>query len=440
MKPDRYMDRLVRRLNELFLERDGGGIQILDEGVLLGEADALNFVGTAITATLSASTGTIDVEFTGGGGSVDTMSITASEDLAAGDLVNIHSVAGAFRVRKAKASAQGYEAYGWVDAIVLSAATATVRFLGKNAFASGLTPGPVFLSDTAGLATSTCPSGAGHVAQQVGATESATTYAFEWQPAVLLSSGTGTGTGGNTTSVTTTTNTTIIISTVVSAAWITIIGGGGGGKSSTAASAVGGAGGGSAEYCLNMLIPLTPGETITVNIGPGGLGGTAGAAGSDGGVTSVVTAGGTYSVLGGKGAPSTTGGAGGGPRGGAAGGAGNPGGTGVMGTAETPCHFGGGGAGGAGDAASRNGGPGAGSAGTLLGGVGGTATVNGAGGGGGAASIWGLGGAGGGANAPGVAAAASAYGAGGGGGGGNNASSQAGGAGAPGYFALFYVN
>ena len=65
MKPDRYMDRLVRRLNELFREFSGT-ISLEDEGVYLGEVDTLNFVGGAVTATIDSNgIGVITITGTG---------------------------------------------------------------------------------------------------------------------------------------------------------------------------------------------------------------------------------------------------------------------------------------------------------------------------------------------------------------------------------------
>src|SRR5689334_14485391 len=113
--PDSYQDRLRRRLNELFLEFDGGTVSIFDEGTYIGEADGMNFVGTAVTATQSTTlpTGVYDITVTGGGGgTIPTMSVIASEALAPGDYVNVYNASGSARARKAKASAAGYEAFG----------------------------------------------------------------------------------------------------------------------------------------------------------------------------------------------------------------------------------------------------------------------------------------------------------------------------------------
>ena len=438
IKPDGFLDRNQRRLNELFKEFDDGTVAIYDEGVYKGQADGLNFIGDAVTATASSTlpTGIFDITVTasaGTGTTLDTLSVTASEDVAAGDLINIFSASGVFKGRKAKASASGYEAYGWTDSAVLSGSTITVRFLGKNTHSSGLTPGPVFLSDTAGLATSTCPSGSGHVAQQVGVADSASEFAFEWQPAVLLAATHAVTTGGSTTSVEITTTQNITINNAVGAGWLTMVGGGAGGASTGNAVAAGGGGGGSAEYCQNFMIPLTPGETVTVTIGAGGT------AGNAGGTTSFACAAGTFSVLGGEAPSGSTSGGGGGPKGGASTTTNNPGNPGALGTAESPVHFGGSSGGSGGNGASSDGGAGGGGPGNLTGGAGGVHNTHGGGGGGGGATPWGVGGAGGAGNAGGSNAPAGHYGAGGGGAGGNDATGQTGGTGCDGYVLLMYV-
>ena len=108
----------------------------------------------------------------------DTASITASENLAAGDLVNIHNSTGA-KVRKADATTAGREAHGFVLSAVTSGAAATVYFEGSNTGVTGLTPGPQFLSTTAGIATATAPSGTGNVVQRVGFATAAAALNFQ---------------------------------------------------------------------------------------------------------------------------------------------------------------------------------------------------------------------------------------------------------------------
>lgn len=115
----------------------------------------------------------------------DTATISASETLAAGDLVNVWNNSGA-KVRKADATTAGKEAHGFVLAAVTSGNPATVYFEGTNTQVSGQTPGPVFLQTTAGLGGATAPSGSGNVVQQIGVAVSATAVNFERSAPVTL--------------------------------------------------------------------------------------------------------------------------------------------------------------------------------------------------------------------------------------------------------------
>jgi len=110
----------------------------------------------------------------------DTASIEASENLAAGDFVNLHDSSGA-KVRKADASDAAKLAHGFVLAAVTSGQNATVYFEGRNTEVSGLTPGArQYLSAaTAGAITATPPSTATNIVQYVGVAVSATSVDFE---------------------------------------------------------------------------------------------------------------------------------------------------------------------------------------------------------------------------------------------------------------------
>lgn len=116
----------------------------------------------------------------------DTASVTASENLAAGDLVNIWDNAGAFKVRKADATTAGKEAHGFVLSAVTSGNPATVYFEGSNTGVTGLTPGRQFLTTTAGISSTTAPTGSGNVVQMVGVATSATVLNFQLADPVTL--------------------------------------------------------------------------------------------------------------------------------------------------------------------------------------------------------------------------------------------------------------
>lgn len=132
------------------------------------------------------STGRISDTMLPVGIGADTASITASESLTAGDLVNVHNSSGP-KVRKADASVAGKEAHGYVIEAVLSSGTALVYFEGPNPQVSGLTPGVQYLSATVpGGTTTTAPTGSGQVVQRVGIATSATNLNFESEVPVVL--------------------------------------------------------------------------------------------------------------------------------------------------------------------------------------------------------------------------------------------------------------
>lgn len=115
----------------------------------------------------------------------DTASITTSEALVAGDLVNIWDSTGA-KVRKADPATAGKEAHGFVLSAFAADVAATVYFEGTNTAVTGLTPGPQFLGATAGKATNTPPTGTGKVVQRVGFATSATTLNFNAGEPIVL--------------------------------------------------------------------------------------------------------------------------------------------------------------------------------------------------------------------------------------------------------------
>ena len=145
------------------------------------------YVATVISGGASSAgqiaaldpTGRLDNSVMPVGIGADTASIVASEAISAGALVNVWSNAGTQNVRNADASTAGKEANGFVTAAVGSGANATVYFSGQDNVLSGLTPGPIYLSDTAvGTVTSTPPTATGHVLQRVGTAVSPTSLEF----------------------------------------------------------------------------------------------------------------------------------------------------------------------------------------------------------------------------------------------------------------------
>lgn len=136
------------------------------------------------------ATGKLDTSVMPVGVGADTKSIVCSENLAAGDFVNVYDNAGTVNCRKADASSNGKEAHGFVLSAVTSGNAATVYFEGTNTQLSSLTKGvKYFLSHStpggvlvAGSLTTT----AGHIVQEIGQSLSTTEISFEPQSTIEL--------------------------------------------------------------------------------------------------------------------------------------------------------------------------------------------------------------------------------------------------------------
>lgn len=111
----------------------------------------------------------------------------ASENISAGDLVNLYNNAGTINARKADAS-NGRRAVGFVLSAVTSGNNATVYLDGNITGLTSLTPGAVlYLSGSAaGGLTSTAPSTSGYISQEIGVALSATEVTFEPQQPITL--------------------------------------------------------------------------------------------------------------------------------------------------------------------------------------------------------------------------------------------------------------
>jgi hypothetical protein len=144
----------------------GPGLQENATAVVGGAADAEKIPSLDLNGKLTAAMMPTGI-------AADTVTVTASEALAAGDWVNIH----AGGVRKADAPTNK-PAHGFVLSAFASAATATVYFEGANTAVTGQTIGPVYLG-TSGASTSTRNTTATQLDQQVGLATSATSIATE---------------------------------------------------------------------------------------------------------------------------------------------------------------------------------------------------------------------------------------------------------------------
>jgi hypothetical protein len=117
----------------------------------------------------------------------DTKSMVASENLTAGDLVNVWSDSGTEKMRKADAT-NGRRAHGFVKSGVTSGASGTMYKSGTVTGLSARTPGAQqYLSgNTPGAFVETAPSTTGYIVQDCGVALSATEVSFEPQPPVTL--------------------------------------------------------------------------------------------------------------------------------------------------------------------------------------------------------------------------------------------------------------
>ena len=159
-----------------------------NHGVLTERAGLQSSAGAGDAGKIPAldASGRIDNSMMPVGIGADTATIAASENLAAGDFVNIWNDSGTAKARKADATSAGKHAHGFVLSSVTSGNNATVYFEGTNTSVSGLTPGDQYLATTAGLTVSTAPSGSGNVVPRLGVATSATALNFEpLQPIVL---------------------------------------------------------------------------------------------------------------------------------------------------------------------------------------------------------------------------------------------------------------
>jgi hypothetical protein len=127
------------------------------------------------------SDGYLDISVMPVGIGADTRVAVASENLNAGDLVNLYNNSGTITARKADATGGiAKQADGFVISAVSSGQNATIYFDGTITGLSGLTPGAIYyLSTTAGGITTTIPTTTAYIAQSVGKALSATELTFE---------------------------------------------------------------------------------------------------------------------------------------------------------------------------------------------------------------------------------------------------------------------
>lgn len=163
-----------------YLENNGGQIrEVQPVTTSAGAGDATKI------AQLDA-TGKWDITLMPSGLGVPTVSLTASETLAAGDVVNIWNNSGTANVRKADCS-NGRRAHGYVLSGASSSTTATVYVQDNLTGLSGLTPGAAYYLSTTGAISTTAPSTSGQISQEIGTAISTTVISFiPKQPITLV--------------------------------------------------------------------------------------------------------------------------------------------------------------------------------------------------------------------------------------------------------------
>lgn len=119
------------------------------------------------------ASGKLDVTMMPDGVGADIKSFTTAEAISAGDYIYITA---AGELAKADATSIVKKAIGFAIEAAASGAACKIQFDDTNSNLSGLTPGAVYyLSDsTAGSLTTTAPTAAGSIVQQVGVALSAT--------------------------------------------------------------------------------------------------------------------------------------------------------------------------------------------------------------------------------------------------------------------------
>ena len=155
--------------------RTGTGNELFDEvaGIVISSGAANDGDIPALDAA-----GKLDVSVMPTGIGADTSLLPSSENLAAGDLVNLWNDSGTLKVRKADATTSGKQADGFVLSAVTAPANATVYHDGTNTQVTGLTPGKQWLSTTPGKSTHIRPTASGNVQQPVGVAITATSLTF----------------------------------------------------------------------------------------------------------------------------------------------------------------------------------------------------------------------------------------------------------------------
>ena len=162
---------------EKFLEHDGAGAARENEGLIISAG-----VGDAGKIIALDAAGLIDQTMMPVGIGADIALLATSEDLSAGDFVNVYYLLDVATVRKADATVTGKEVTGFVLAATISPANAIVYSGGINTQLTILATnvGKMhFLDTTAGGITVTSPSGTGNIVQKIGRSVGTNAISFD---------------------------------------------------------------------------------------------------------------------------------------------------------------------------------------------------------------------------------------------------------------------
>lgn len=148
----------------------------------LGIDGSGNLVETASNQTSAGGTDAGKIVALNSSGQIDStmlpssgaITMTASETVAAGAMINIWNNGGTINVRNADA-ATAKPAHGFVNSQILNGASGTVVIgNGPNTGVTSLTVGTQYFLGNSGAVTSTAPTASGSVCQKVGVAQTAT--------------------------------------------------------------------------------------------------------------------------------------------------------------------------------------------------------------------------------------------------------------------------
>jgi len=149
------------KIDQIYELRDGDWVQKLFTDDAINDLNAAKLFGTVSGGIIAAASLHPS--------KLSATMVQASEALTAGDIVNVYSLYGDGRTRKASAAVgQRYEAHGYVRDTVPSGTLVAVYHTGYNTLMSGLTPGNQWLSVTPGKTQAQPPIVTGQLVQRVG--------------------------------------------------------------------------------------------------------------------------------------------------------------------------------------------------------------------------------------------------------------------------------